>query len=286
MAKTKTPEVGVNKSQAARDMMAKHPDAKASEIVSLLAIKGIEVSDQLVYNLKAKAKSESAVIKSPKAAEKPSAVVKSPKAEEKTSETPSQEKMVAAAMDAGKEGIDEILAWTSANWKVDLARNSVMTLRSKIRAKAGKADMPSAVIKSPKAAEKPSAVIKSPSAGETPSQEKMVAAALDAGHEDLDGIEHWVKSKWKVEIARKVIGTLRWKIKNKASKGEKPSAVVKSPKADRPSAIVKSPKAVASNSVHLDAISTNDLEVVGEVLAKVGAEKLMAIVAFVEKVKG
>jgi len=53
MAK-KTAEV--NKSQAIRNMLAEHPKAKASEIVTLLGQKGIKVSDNLVYLVKAKGK--------------------------------------------------------------------------------------------------------------------------------------------------------------------------------------------------------------------------------------
>jgi len=46
----------VNKSQAIRDILAEHPQAKTSEIVALLGQKGIKVSDNLVYLVKAKGK--------------------------------------------------------------------------------------------------------------------------------------------------------------------------------------------------------------------------------------
>ena len=46
----------VNKSQAIRDVLAERPQAKTSEIVTLLGQKGIKVSDNLVYLVKAKGK--------------------------------------------------------------------------------------------------------------------------------------------------------------------------------------------------------------------------------------
>ena len=49
MAKAKT---GVNKSQAIRDAYKTLPDAKAKEIVAHLKAKGVEVSEQLVYQVK------------------------------------------------------------------------------------------------------------------------------------------------------------------------------------------------------------------------------------------
>jgi len=51
MAKRKT-----NKSQAIRDMIAANPNTKSSEIVKLLADKGIKVSSTLVYAVNAKGK--------------------------------------------------------------------------------------------------------------------------------------------------------------------------------------------------------------------------------------
>jgi len=51
MARKKT-----NKSQAIRAMIAAHPKAKSSEIVKLLAEKGIKVSSTLVYAVNAKGK--------------------------------------------------------------------------------------------------------------------------------------------------------------------------------------------------------------------------------------
>jgi hypothetical protein len=39
----------VSKSQAIRDMLAQHPDAKASEVVKLLAERGVKVNAALVY---------------------------------------------------------------------------------------------------------------------------------------------------------------------------------------------------------------------------------------------
>src|SRR4029077_15653384 len=45
-----------NKSAAIRDVINQNPQAKGSEIVSLLAEKGIKVSPHLVYRVKAKTK--------------------------------------------------------------------------------------------------------------------------------------------------------------------------------------------------------------------------------------
>ncbi|MBY0522796.1 MAG: hypothetical protein K2R98_05340 [Gemmataceae bacterium] len=53
MARKKT-----NKSQAIRDMIAANPKAKSSEIVKLLAEKGIKVSTTLVYGVKAQGKAK------------------------------------------------------------------------------------------------------------------------------------------------------------------------------------------------------------------------------------
>jgi hypothetical protein len=39
----------VNKSQAIRDMLGQHPNAKASEVVKLLADRGVKVTATLVY---------------------------------------------------------------------------------------------------------------------------------------------------------------------------------------------------------------------------------------------
>src|SRR5712692_5613944 len=47
---------GVNKSAAIRDMIGQNPKAKASEIISLLADKGIKVRPHLVYLVKGKMK--------------------------------------------------------------------------------------------------------------------------------------------------------------------------------------------------------------------------------------
>ena len=47
-----------NKSQAIRDMIAANPKAKSSEVVKLLADKGIKVSATLVYGIKAKGKAK------------------------------------------------------------------------------------------------------------------------------------------------------------------------------------------------------------------------------------
>jgi hypothetical protein len=47
---------GVNMSAAIRDMIAQNPKAKASEIISLLADKGIKVRPHLVYLVKGKMK--------------------------------------------------------------------------------------------------------------------------------------------------------------------------------------------------------------------------------------
>lgn len=48
----------VNKSQAIRDLIAANPKMKSSEIVKLLASKGIKVSANLVYAIKAKGKAK------------------------------------------------------------------------------------------------------------------------------------------------------------------------------------------------------------------------------------
>jgi hypothetical protein len=53
MAKSKT-----NKSDAIREALAQKPDAKASEVVSLLAGRGIKVSTQLVHFVKAKGRAK------------------------------------------------------------------------------------------------------------------------------------------------------------------------------------------------------------------------------------
>jgi hypothetical protein len=50
------PRSGVNKSAAIRDMITQNPKAKASEIISLLAVKGIKVRPHLVYLVKGKMK--------------------------------------------------------------------------------------------------------------------------------------------------------------------------------------------------------------------------------------
>jgi hypothetical protein len=63
---------GVNKSQAVRDYLAAHPDAKAKEVVKGLAGTGIKVNDGLVYAvkgaLKEKKKRKARVVKAAKAA--------------------------------------------------------------------------------------------------------------------------------------------------------------------------------------------------------------------------
>ena len=41
-----------SKSQAIRDMLVEHPEAKVKEIIGLLATKGIKVKPQLVYMVK------------------------------------------------------------------------------------------------------------------------------------------------------------------------------------------------------------------------------------------
>lgn len=48
----------VNKSEAIREMQEAHPKATSSEIVKLLADKGIKVSTTLVYAIKAKGKAK------------------------------------------------------------------------------------------------------------------------------------------------------------------------------------------------------------------------------------
>jgi hypothetical protein len=54
MAKRK----GVNKSQAIRDMLAANPKAKVKDIVDAMGKKGLKVSPNLVYFLKAKGKAK------------------------------------------------------------------------------------------------------------------------------------------------------------------------------------------------------------------------------------
>lgn len=56
-----------SKSQAIRDMIAEHPRAKPSEIVKLLADKGVKVSGTLVYAIKAKGKAKKRKVKRQKA---------------------------------------------------------------------------------------------------------------------------------------------------------------------------------------------------------------------------
>src|SRR5262249_36375732 len=58
---------GVNKSQAIRDMLAANPKAKTSEIVDAMAKKGLKVSPNLVYFLKAKGKAKRRKMKRQKA---------------------------------------------------------------------------------------------------------------------------------------------------------------------------------------------------------------------------
>jgi hypothetical protein len=48
----------VNKSAAVKEVFAKNPKAKVSEVVSTLAAQGIKVSDTYVYALKSKAKAK------------------------------------------------------------------------------------------------------------------------------------------------------------------------------------------------------------------------------------
>jgi hypothetical protein len=50
----------VNKSQAIRDMIAQHPEAKTPEIVALLAGKGIHVQPHLVYLVRSKSRRKKA----------------------------------------------------------------------------------------------------------------------------------------------------------------------------------------------------------------------------------
>lgn len=47
-----------NKSDSVREMIAKHPDMTAGEVAEALAKKGVTVSTQLVYNLRAKPKAK------------------------------------------------------------------------------------------------------------------------------------------------------------------------------------------------------------------------------------
>jgi hypothetical protein len=64
MAKKKN---GVNKSDAIRQMLAEHPEAKSPEIVSLLAKKGIKVSANLVYFVKARSRARKRKVRRQKA---------------------------------------------------------------------------------------------------------------------------------------------------------------------------------------------------------------------------
>ena len=63
MAKRK----GTNKSQAIRDMLAANPKAKVKDIVDAMGKKGLKVSPNLVYFLKAKGKAKKRRIKRQKA---------------------------------------------------------------------------------------------------------------------------------------------------------------------------------------------------------------------------
>lgn len=49
---------GVNKSQAIRDMFAKHPEIKVKDLVAQLKEQGIEVQPNLAYLIKGKLKGE------------------------------------------------------------------------------------------------------------------------------------------------------------------------------------------------------------------------------------
>lgn len=49
---------GVNKSQAIRDVLAKSPDMKVSDIVALLVSQGVDAKSNLVYLIKGKVKGE------------------------------------------------------------------------------------------------------------------------------------------------------------------------------------------------------------------------------------
>jgi len=55
MAKVRSGNGSVNKSQAIRDILAVNPLAKSKEIIAELATTGIKVSENLVYLVKAKA---------------------------------------------------------------------------------------------------------------------------------------------------------------------------------------------------------------------------------------
>jgi hypothetical protein len=55
MAKAKA-DRPVNKSQAIRDMITGHPEAKAGEIVALLAAQGVRVKPHMVYIVRSRAK--------------------------------------------------------------------------------------------------------------------------------------------------------------------------------------------------------------------------------------
>jgi hypothetical protein len=60
---------GINKSQAIRDELSLNPLAKSKEVVAKLATKGIHVSENLVYLVKAKASQKKRRVKREKAAE-------------------------------------------------------------------------------------------------------------------------------------------------------------------------------------------------------------------------
>ena len=60
MAKKKT---DVNRSEAIRNYQTENPGASAKEVVSALAMQGIAVRKQLVYNVKSKHKDQEKVVK-------------------------------------------------------------------------------------------------------------------------------------------------------------------------------------------------------------------------------
>jgi hypothetical protein len=76
MAKAKTE---VNKSQAIRDALKELPSAKAKEIVAHLKTKGIETSEQLVYQVRKDSKKKKKLGKAPQATATVAASASSPK---------------------------------------------------------------------------------------------------------------------------------------------------------------------------------------------------------------
>jgi hypothetical protein len=114
MAKAKA---GVNKSQAIRDAFKELPDAKAKEIVAHLKAKGIETSEQLVYQVKKVGKKKKSG-RMPGKVSQAKAVVAAPA---KTASTPSPKVHlgVGASIALIKTTAEKVGGWASLKEIVD-----------------------------------------------------------------------------------------------------------------------------------------------------------------------